>query len=264
MIWLHTGGLYCETWDEQLRESLNRRSLSFKESTFSQVERGHMLIGRVNEFSNISKEQYRETHQRFARCWPEPKVYDLYDDKLAQLKLFTEYKIPHPKTVYFTGGGCDIDFPAVQKYRSGSASKNVSLVNRNEAQVGTLIQEFCEGNDRDFRLVVIDDKAMGFERLNKPGSFKASGSGLIRPVDVLPPECVAIGRHVTKIVGAASMCFDFVKLRGEWVVLEMSYTYQYEAVNKHCHFYLQGDSRVDCRPDPADMIVGNLVGKGLL
>ena len=95
-----------------------------------------------------------------------------------------------------------------------------------------LFQEFMAGNRSDTRITVIGDRAFGFVRANRPGDFRASGSGRIdhdpRGVDT---RWVKLAFAVAKRIGSQSMAFDFVCDRhGEPRILEMSYCYQAEAV----------------------------------
>jgi hypothetical protein len=95
-----------------------------------------------------------------------------------------------------------------------------------------LFQEFMPGNTGDTRVTVIGDRAFGFVRANRPGDFRASGSGRIdhdpARVDL---RCVKIAFAVAVRIGSQSMAFDFVfDSQGEPRILEISYCYQAEAV----------------------------------
>jgi len=95
-----------------------------------------------------------------------------------------------------------------------------------------LFQEFMPGNSGDTRVTVIGDRAFGFVRANRPGDFRASGSGQIdhdpRRVD---QRCVAMAFAVARRIGPQSLAFDFVlDPQGQPRILEMSYCYQAQAV----------------------------------
>jgi glutathione synthase/RimK-type ligase-like ATP-grasp enzyme len=98
-----------------------------------------------------------------------------------------------------------------------------------------LFQEFVAGNDFDTRVTVIGDRAFAFRRFNRPGDFRASGSGNIDhdPAGI-DPRCLSIAFHAARKLGAQSMAFDFL-FRGEQkepVVGEISYCYADWAVER--------------------------------
>lgn len=97
-----------------------------------------------------------------------------------------------------------------------------------------LFQEFMPGNPGDTRVTVIGDRAFGFVRANRPGDFRASGSGRIdhNPVRI-DQRCVEVAIAVARRIGSQSTAFDFVfDPQGGPRILEMSYCYQAEAVYK--------------------------------
>jgi glutathione synthase/RimK-type ligase-like ATP-grasp enzyme len=96
-----------------------------------------------------------------------------------------------------------------------------------------LFQEFMPGNSGDTRVTVIGNRAFGFVRANRPGDFRASGSGRIDhdPARV-DPRCVSIAFSTAGRIASQSMAFDFVfDPQGKPRILEMSYCYQAEAVH---------------------------------
>lgn len=88
-------------------------------------------------------------------------------------------------------------------------------------------QEFLPNNDFDTRITVIGDRAFGFRRFNRPGDFRASGSGRIdHDPDQINLECVDLALNVSKMLGVQSMAYDMLRdVRGNVVIGEMSYTY---------------------------------------
>ena len=72
-------------------------------------------------------------------------------------------------------------------------------------------QDYLPGNTYDTRVTVIGGRAFGFVRHNRPGDFRASGSGLIEDdpgkVDM---ECVRIAFDVSAKLEFQSMAFDFI------------------------------------------------------
>lgn len=94
-------------------------------------------------------------------------------------------------------------------------------------------QEFLDGNPFDTRVTVIGERAFAFTRENRPGDFRASGSGRISYDDSkVSPECIKIAFGVTRRLGAQSLAFDFLfNDKGGAVVGEVSYCYVAGAVH---------------------------------
>lgn len=264
MIRLHTGGMYCYKWDVELRAALSKSGIHFIESDFETVRDGKLLIGRLNEYSGVSKDLYRTKAAEFKKCWPEISAYDLYDDKHLQHLFFCEQQINTPKTQYVNNPNeIQLDFPLVQKKAFGSASKNVSMaISEQDVNFPAILQEFLPNNDRDLRVVVIDQNVMGFERLNRPNCFRASGSGLIRTINEIPSDCVSVARRICDKLNVTTMCFDFIADRSRnWSLLEMSYTYQFEAIQKYCSFHINQDGKmIQGCPNPAELIINKMLG----
>ncbi len=95
-------------------------------------------------------------------------------------------------------------------------------------------QELVPGNTYDTRVTVIGRRAFGFIRHNRPGDFRASGSGNL---DVDPArvdqECVKMAFDVAEKLGTQSLAFDFVREQKVGpVIVEISYCYMAEPVHR--------------------------------
>jgi glutathione synthase/RimK-type ligase-like ATP-grasp enzyme len=93
-----------------------------------------------------------------------------------------------------------------------------------------LFQDFAPDNDSDIRITVIGDKAYGVRRLNRPGDFRASGSGRDAPgpknVDI---DAVAIAFRLAKKLGSSCLSCDFVyKQDGGLALVEISYGFVWQ------------------------------------
>ncbi|MBM4334042.1 MAG: hypothetical protein FJ117_22965 [Deltaproteobacteria bacterium] len=90
-----------------------------------------------------------------------------------------------------------------------------------------LFQEYLPGNNCDMRITVIGNRAFGFRRMNRPGDFRASGSGLIDyDIAGIDPRCVEIAFDISRKMGFQSMAYDFLKApNGKWQIAEISYLY---------------------------------------
>jgi glutathione synthase/RimK-type ligase-like ATP-grasp enzyme len=101
-------------------------------------------------------------------------------------------------------------------------------------------QEFLSGNDFDTRVAVIGSRAFGFRRLNRPGDFRASGSGRLdfNP-SLVDPKCVELAFRISKQAGFQSMAYDFLfRDSGDPVISEISYGFADWAVQKCFGYWL--------------------------
>lgn len=128
---------------------------------------------------------------------------------------------------------------------------------QDELQRGYLyVQEFLPGNDFDTRVTVIGNRAFAYRRLNRPGDFRASGSG--RPdwdVSKIDLDTVRLAFRVANRLGTQSIAIDGMRRGDDRVLGEISYTYVSWMV-RDCpgHWVLHGD------PDsgPLNWVEGNL------
>lgn len=107
-----------------------------------------------------------------------------------------------------------------------------------------LFQEFLPGNAFDTRITVIGRRAFGFRRFNRPGDFRASGSGNIdfTPGEV-DTETIRLAFRVAQALRTQSVAIDGLLRGNERVVNEVSYTYASWAVQA-CpgHWELDGEA----------------------
>jgi len=89
-----------------------------------------------------------------------------------------------------------------------------------------LFQEFLPWNEFDTRVTVIGNRAFGYRRFNRPGDFRASGSGNF---DVDPAaidlETVRMAFDVAHRLGVQSVAIDGLRDGTRRMVAEVSYTY---------------------------------------
>ena len=117
------------------------------------------------------------------------------------------------------------------------------------------------GNQGDTRVTIIGNRAFGFLRANRPGDFRASGSGRIDhdPARV-DPNCVELAFTVARRLDTQSMAFDFVlNPHGEPRILEMSYAYQAEAVYNCPGYWDEGLGWHEGHVWPQDAILEDLL-----
>ena len=89
-----------------------------------------------------------------------------------------------------------------------------------------LLQEFLPANDFDTRITVIGHRALGYRRMNRPGDFRASGSGrLDHDPSRIDPRFVRLAFDTARRLGTQSCAIDGLYKDDEPVVGEVSYTF---------------------------------------
>jgi glutathione synthase/RimK-type ligase-like ATP-grasp enzyme len=194
-----------------------------------------------------------------------------FESKVAQSFIFNYYNIPTPRTVvsFSLDDALSLlrseNYPVVFKSSSDAASRGVRLVkDKKRAQwyawkalytgLGWRIirralkldhrdnvaywQEFIPNNERDLRVTAIGDRcAVAFWRKNRPGDFRASGSGRIVYTEPAPEETIRFAMETNKKLGFDSMGYDFIFREGKFVITEMSYTYVDSAIHNATGYY---------------------------
>ena len=125
-------------------------------------------------------------------------------------------------------------------------------------------QDFISGNTCDIRVTVIGERAFTFRRTNRPGDFRASGSGAIQycsdPAGV-DRRAVEIAFQMAGRLQSPSMAFDFLASpTGEPLVVEMSYAYQADAVAACPGHFDRNMVWSDGHVRPEDAMVDDLLG----
>jgi glutathione synthase/RimK-type ligase-like ATP-grasp enzyme len=106
------------------------------------------------------------------------------------------------------------------------------------------LQEYLPGNLFDTRVTVIGDRAFAYRRLNRPGDFRASGSGRFEwNPDDIDLETVRMAFRTARTLDAQCVAIDGLRRGREPVVGEISYTFASWCV-RECpgHWTLRGDS----------------------
>jgi len=220
------------------------------------------------------------------RVVPNWNTFWHYDNKRAQSYLFALQGIPSPSTfVSYSQSEAheattSLGFPFVSKRADGAASSNVRLLSdlghaqrevrrafsqpfwakalrrlgvrvhlTPRSQSGYVLwQRFLSANDRDLRITVIGrDRVFAFWRNNRPGDFRASGSGLIDyAVDKVEEEC-RFCLEICRQNDFDTMAFDLVYHQGRFQVLEMSYAYNDEAIYRAPAHFVAKNGGTDFR-----------------
>lgn len=207
------------------------------------------------------------------RLFPSFHTYSFFNDKRRQMELLQTKEYPAPRTAFVESredierflAETGLGFPLVAKRIYGAASSQVRLAhNPAEALLPGLLQEFCPNNDGDLRMVVIGNRVMGFRRHNRPGDFRASGSGLRAYPEDLDFECVRLAHRISAENGFESMAYDFVRDgQGRWVVLEFCYCYV-DAFIRDCRYYYDmpgGEKKDKTGVFPEDFILADFLAR---
>jgi hypothetical protein len=283
MIYLHTDKLSRpDRWYERFAAILARKEIDFRKVNLLKrnplglpVREGDGLIGRyLHNAADLARMKpiYPELAARFrGRVFPRAHTYHYFDDKRLEAELLQAANYPTPRSAYVRSlaeleqamSTHEITFPLVTKAIGGAGSAHVALARRpEEVIVPGMIQEFCPDNQGDWRINVIGNRVMGFQRLNRKNDFRASGSGSLLYQPELPWECVELAWRISHEQGFESMAYDFVRnRRGEWVVLEFSYTYVDAAVAACQYYYEMPSGQRRPKPDlwPQDFIVDDFL-----
>lgn len=105
-----------------------------------------------------------------------------------------------------------------------------------------LAQEFIPDNDFDVRVTITGNRAFVFRRFNRPGDFRASGSGR-RDWDPgkIGEDAVRMGYRIARRLDAQTVTVDFVRRGGELLIIELGLMYASWCV-RDCpgHWELEG------------------------
>jgi hypothetical protein len=131
-----------------------------------------------------------------------------------------------------------------------------------------LAQEFVPSNDFDVRVTITGDRAFVFRRFNRPGDFRASGSGRVDwdPKQV-GEDCVRLGYGAAHKLGSQTLTVDIIRRGSELVIVELTLNYASWVVEA-CpgHWVLDGDPKsgkltwVDGAMRAEDAIFDDFVG----
>jgi glutathione synthase/RimK-type ligase-like ATP-grasp enzyme len=155
---------------------------------------------------------------------------------------------------------------ALRHVRRGSAWDSLDVC---ELQHGYFyVQQFLPGNDYDTRVTVIGNRAFAFRRFNRPGDFRASGSGRIDwDIHQIDQDGIRLAFRLARHLRTQSIAVDLLQDGARPVLAEISYTYASWAV-RDCpgHWELRGDVDgdlvwVEGRVHPEDAIFDDFVAR---
>lgn len=132
-----------------------------------------------------------------------------------------------------------------------------------------LVQEFLPKNAFDVRVTITGNRAFVYRRFNRPGDFRASGSGHFDwdPAQV-GEDAVRLGYRVARLSGSQTITVDILRRNGAPVIVELGLAYASWCV-RDCpgHWVLDGKPEtgslrwVEGSLEPADAIFADFVAE---
>ena len=123
-------------------------------------------------------------------------------------------------------------------------------------------QDYIPNNDSDTRVIVIRDKAFGLKRDVRKNDFRASGSGSIRyEKEGVDERCIKIAFETNEKLKAGCLAYDFVFLKNEPLIVEISYGFAVKAYDPCPGFW---DKSLNWHPgsfNPQEWMVDLLIKK---
>lgn len=162
--------------------------------------------------------------------------------KFAQAAVFYERGLPFLKTLFCGGirelialAGKELGYPFVLKANAGSLGRSNYLVSSaaeaknivvKEKGVDFIAQEYCP-NDRDYRLLLIGDGQLVFERRAPKGKYvnnTSQGAVATLAPEAVPAVLVTEARELSQALGLQVSGVDIVSRLGtdDWYFLEVN------------------------------------------
>ncbi|WP_306601913.1 RimK family alpha-L-glutamate ligase [Geothrix sp. 21YS21S-2] len=107
--------------------------------------------------------------------------------------------------------------------------------------------------DRDWRITTLGpDLVSAFARKNRPGDFRASGSGIWEKAELgdLPADACDLALEISNSNGFTSMTYDFMRSGDRWVIGELSYAFLLNNVYCDTLFRRENGTYVNSGPIP--------------
>lgn len=138
--------------------------------------------------------------------------------------------------------------------------KNVRFRNREKRYV--YFQDFIAGNNHDYRIIVVENKAFAIQRSNRENDFRASGSGIIQyDKSLFENELIKLSFEISDNLKSQCVAFDFIKKDGKPVLLEVSFGFAIDGYLKCEGFWDKELNWYEGSFNPYGWMVDNLVEK---
>lgn len=186
------------------------------------------------------------------KCLPSFDEIWTYENKVNAHYLYKHFNLPEIPTVVSHSKADALEYaekanyPIISKLSTGSASfgvekiknksEGIKLINKVFSYRGEktyfpfqrqknyiLFQNFIEDATYDLRIMVIDDKLLGYYRYPNEGDYKASGAGNYEKKPI-PPQALDLAYKVKQLFGANFLATDllFSKKQNKYFIIESS------------------------------------------
>jgi glutathione synthase/RimK-type ligase-like ATP-grasp enzyme len=265
-------GLYAyqgpKQWGERFQKAAKQLGHECKLFTMPEQvppgARAWVRLDQQGQWRETTKSVVNRLHKRGVIVFPGPKETHWYDNKWAQLEILKPFL---PETVVLTNQAAAIAYarstryPMVSKSSEGASSANVRLlhseadalkeirqvfgeglrISHGRIQSGYVYyQRFVPGLDKDYRIIVAGDMVFGLERRTRPGDFRASGSGVFKPIFMTTEHEKRAAKYAVNIANSIKTkwcAFDIVfDQTDKAFVLEISSSWLAEAY-KNCPMF---------------------------
>lgn len=123
-------------------------------------------------------------------------------------------------------------------------------------------QEFIPQNDSDIRVIVVGNKAFAIKRMVRENDFRASGSGLILyNKEYFDENVIKLSFDLAGKLESDCVAFDFIFLKGEPMVVEISYGFKINGYDDCVGFWDSELNWHDGKFNPQEWMVEDLVKK---
>ncbi len=213
---------------------------------------------------------WNAARQCCSRIFPDYRCRFLYKGKLGDIRLFQNYRLPHPRSWLFpTVDSCPPQFwdnatyPLVVKHNEGGEGSHVFLLNNRESVApilrmfagmekngfsGFLAQERIPTNGRDLRVVIMGDTIYSYWRVQgaEESFYHNLSKGAVLDM-VSDPHLQAVGRHWARHLSCVSGInlagLDFLfpvnegHVTGHPLFLEINYYFGRKGLGGSKNFY---------------------------
>ena len=129
---------------------------------------------------------------------------------------------------------------------------NISILGSKDFPGYVYFQEYIE-SDGDWRITTMGENLVSvFKRYNRPGDFRASGSGLWKKITVseIPKAACDLALVISTRNGFTSMAYDFIQQGQKWLLLEFSYSFLLNPIYTNTLFEKNSDGYRAIDPIP--------------
>jgi glutathione synthase/RimK-type ligase-like ATP-grasp enzyme len=121
-------------------------------------------------------------------------------------------------------------------------------------------QDFIPNNDSDIRVIVIGDKAFAIKRMVRADDFRASGSGtILYEKKHFNDSLIKASFEYAAKLNMQSCAFDYVMLKDQPKIVEISYGYAIEGYNDCVGYWDNEMNFYEGKFDSTHWMIDNIV-----